>query len=30
LIHTSDVAVRFQEHVIPFFSRSLSFEPVKR
>jgi len=28
--HTSDVAVRFQEHVIPFFSRALSFEPVKR
>ncbi len=28
--HTSDVAVRFQEHVIPFFSRTLSFEPVKR
>ena len=27
--HTSDVAVRFQEHVIPFFSRTLSFE-VKR
>jgi S-formylglutathione hydrolase FrmB len=28
--HTSDVAIRFQEHVIPFFSRTLSFEPVKR
>jgi enterochelin esterase-like enzyme len=28
--HTSDVAVRFQEHVIPFFSRTLSFEPVKK
>jgi hypothetical protein len=28
--HTSDVAVRFQEHVMPFFSRTLSFEPVKR
>ncbi len=28
--HTSDVAVRFQEHVLPFFSRTLSFEPVKR
>ena len=28
--HTSDVAVRFQEHVIPFFSRTLSFEPMKR
>jgi enterochelin esterase-like enzyme len=24
--HTSDVAVRFQEHVMPFFSRTLSFE----
>jgi S-formylglutathione hydrolase FrmB len=28
--HTSDVAVRFQEHVIPFFSRTLSFEPAER
>jgi enterochelin esterase-like enzyme len=28
--HTSDVAVRFQQHVMPFFSRTLSFEPVKR
>jgi S-formylglutathione hydrolase FrmB len=28
--HTSDVAVRFQEHVMPFFSRTLSFEPPKR
>jgi len=28
--HTSDVAVRFQEHVMPFFSRTLSFEPSKR
>jgi S-formylglutathione hydrolase FrmB len=28
--HTSDVAVRFQEHVMPFFSRTLSFEPQKR
>ena len=28
--HTSDVAVRFQEHVIPFFSRTLSFEPAKK
>ena len=28
--HTSDVAVRFQEHVMPFFSRTLSFEPVRR
>jgi S-formylglutathione hydrolase FrmB len=27
--HTSDVAVRFQEHVMPFFSRTLSFEPAK-
>lgn len=27
--HTSDVAVRFQQHVMPFFSRTLSFEPVK-
>jgi S-formylglutathione hydrolase FrmB len=24
--HTSQVAVRFQEHVMPFFSRTLSFE----
>jgi enterochelin esterase-like enzyme len=24
--HTSDVAVRFQEHVMPFFSRTLSFQ----
>jgi S-formylglutathione hydrolase FrmB len=24
--HTSNVAVRFQEHVVPFFSRTLSFE----
>jgi enterochelin esterase-like enzyme len=28
--HTSDVAVRFQEHVVPFFSRTLSFEPPKK
>src|SRR5947209_8315117 len=28
--HTSDVAVRFQEHVMPFFSRTLSFGPAKR
>jgi enterochelin esterase-like enzyme len=28
--HTSDVAVRFQERVIPFFSRTLSFEPAAR
>ena len=28
--HTSDVAVRFQEHVIPFFSRTLSFEAARR
>jgi enterochelin esterase-like enzyme len=28
--HTSDVAVRFQEHVMPFFSRTLSFEVPKR
>jgi enterochelin esterase-like enzyme len=28
--HTSDVAVRFQEHAMPFFSRTLSFEPAKR
>ncbi len=28
--HTSDVAVRFQEHVMPFFSRTLSFEPTGR
>ena len=24
------IAVRFQEHVMPFFSRTLSFEPAKR
>lgn len=28
--HTSDVAVRFQEHVMPFFSRTLSVQPAKR
>jgi S-formylglutathione hydrolase FrmB len=28
--HTSDVAVRFQEHVMPFFSRTLSSEAAKR
>jgi S-formylglutathione hydrolase FrmB len=28
--HTSHVAVRFQEHVLPFFTRTLSFEPAKR
>ena len=28
--HTSDVAVRFQEHVMPFFSLTLSFAPAKR
>jgi S-formylglutathione hydrolase FrmB len=28
--HTSDVAVRFQEHVIPFFSRTLTFQAAKR
>jgi S-formylglutathione hydrolase FrmB len=28
--HTSEMAVRFQEHVMPFFSRTLSFEPAKR
>ena len=28
--HTSDVAVRFQEHVMPFFSRTLSFEAAKQ
>lgn len=27
--HTSDVAVRFQEHVMPFFSRNLAFEARK-
>jgi enterochelin esterase-like enzyme len=28
--HTSDVAVRFQEHVMPFFSRTLSFEVARQ
>jgi enterochelin esterase-like enzyme len=28
--HTSHVAVRFQEYVMPFFSRALSFESAKR
>jgi enterochelin esterase-like enzyme len=28
--HTSDVAVRFQEHVMPFFSRTLVVETGKR
>jgi S-formylglutathione hydrolase FrmB len=28
--HTSNVAVRFQENVLPFFSRTLSFETAKR
>lgn len=28
--HTSDVAVRFQVHVMPFFSRTLSVQPAKR
>jgi enterochelin esterase-like enzyme len=28
--HTSHVAVRFQEHVMPFFSRTLSFETARR
>ena len=28
--HTSDVAVRFQNFVLPFFSRTLSFEAPKR
>jgi S-formylglutathione hydrolase FrmB len=28
--HTSHVAVRFQENVLPFFSRTLSFEETKR
>ena len=28
--HTSDGAVRFQEHAMPFFSRTLSFEPARR
>ena len=28
--HTSNVAVRFQENVMPFFSRTLSFDTAKR
>jgi hypothetical protein len=28
--HTSHVAVRFQENVMPFFGRTLSFESAKR
>jgi len=28
--HTSHVAVRFQEHVMPFFSRTLSFDAARR
>lgn len=28
--HTSNVAFRFQDHVMPFFSRTLSFEPPSR
>jgi hypothetical protein len=28
--HTSHVAVRFQEHVMPFFSRTLAFEQTRR
>jgi enterochelin esterase-like enzyme len=28
--HTSHVAVRFQEHVMPFFSRTLSFATARR
>jgi S-formylglutathione hydrolase FrmB len=28
--HTSDVAVRFQEHVMPFFSRTLSVQAARR
>jgi hypothetical protein len=28
--HTSNVAVRFQENVMPFFGRTLSFESAKR
>jgi S-formylglutathione hydrolase FrmB len=27
--HTSDVAVRFQDHVMPFFSRMLAFDPTR-
>ena len=28
--HTSEVAVRFQEHVMPFFSRTLTVQPARR
>jgi S-formylglutathione hydrolase FrmB len=28
--HTSNVAVRFQENVVPFFSRTLYFDPPRR
>ena len=28
--HTSEVAVRFQEHVMPFFSRTLTIPPARR
>jgi len=28
--HTSNVAIRFQENVVPFFSRTLSFEQNPR
>jgi enterochelin esterase-like enzyme len=28
--HTSHVAIRFQEHVMPFFSRTLSFDRARR
>lgn len=28
--HTSDVAVRFQDHVMPFFSRTLAFDQKRR
>jgi S-formylglutathione hydrolase FrmB len=27
--HTSNVAVRFQDHVMPFFSRTLAFDPKR-
>jgi hypothetical protein len=28
--HTTNVAIRFQGKVLPFFSRTLSFEATKR
>ena len=28
--HTSNAAVRFQEFVMPFFSKTLSFEAARR